>query len=98
VPRYFFHLHNDIDSQDEDGRELPNLDAAHQLAREHARFTFAETIKEEGRANLDHRIDIEDEQGRVVATVRFRDVVKIEDSSREADQLSSRPLSTHCGH
>jgi hypothetical protein len=78
VPKYFFHLHNDVDARDEDGRELPDLAAAHQLARENARFTFAETIREEGRASLDHRIDIEDEDGRVLETVWFRDVVKIE--------------------
>jgi hypothetical protein len=78
VPTYYFHLHNDIDACDEDGRDLPDLDAARQLAKEHARFTFAETIKEDGRANLDHRIDIEDEQGRVLDTVWFRDVVTIE--------------------
>jgi Domain of unknown function (DUF6894) len=78
VPTYFFHLHNDIDARDEDGRDLPDLDAARELAREQARFTFAETIRDEGRANLDHRIDIEDEHGRVLETVRFRDVVKIE--------------------
>jgi hypothetical protein len=78
VPTYYFHLHNDIDARDQEGRDLPDLDAARKLARENARFTFAETIKDEGRANLDHRLDIEDEQGRVLDTVWFRDVVKIE--------------------
>lgn len=78
MPTYFFHLHNDVDVRDGDGREFPDLGAARDLAREYARFTFAETIKETGRVNLDHRIDIEDEEGRVLETVRFRDVVRIE--------------------
>jgi hypothetical protein len=78
VPRYFLYLHNDVDARDEEGKELPDLGAAIDLASRQARFTFAETIKEEGRGNLDHRIDIEDEQGRVLGTVRFGDVVKIE--------------------
>lgn len=78
MPKYFFHLHNDIDVLDEDGKELPDLDAARELARDNVRFTFAETIKEQSRANLDHRIDIEDEDGRVIETVRFGDVVSIE--------------------
>ena len=51
--------------------------------REHAirqaRVTFAETAKVAGRVVLHHRIDIEDEKGSVLGTVRFRDAVKIED-------------------
>ena len=51
--------------------------------REHAirqaRVTFAETAKDEGRVVLHHRIDIEDDKGSVLGTVRFRDAVKIED-------------------
>jgi hypothetical protein len=39
---------------------------------------MAETLKEEGRLNLRHYIDLEDEHGKVLATVRFRDVVAIE--------------------
>jgi hypothetical protein len=39
---------------------------------------MAATLKETGRINLRHHIDIEDEHGKVLATVRFRDVVAIE--------------------
>ena len=77
MPIYYLHLHNDVDVRDE-GQDFPDLDAAIQYARNQARFTFAETVKDEGRVNLDHRIDIEDDNGRVLATVRFRDVVTIE--------------------
>jgi hypothetical protein len=78
VPRYFLHLRNDIDVPDEEGFELPNLDAARVLARENALISLAQTAKDEGRINFSHRIDIEDEQGRILDTVWFRDVVKVE--------------------
>lgn len=49
MPRFYFHLHDDIDAPDEEGAELPNV----QVAREHAihmvKVTFAETVKEHGR-------------------------------------------------
>jgi hypothetical protein len=77
VPFFYFHLHNDVDARDEEGKDLPNLEAARQLALHQARFTLAENIKDSGRLNLDHRIDIEDKQGDVLSTVHFRDVVTI---------------------
>ena len=78
MPRYYFHLYNEVDAPDEEGKEFPDIDSALETARDNARFTFAQTVRDEGRANLDHRIDIEDEQGRVLETVWFRDAVKIE--------------------
>ena len=78
MARYFFHLHNDVDAPDPDGVELPDLESAKQCALRNARFTAAETIKDEGHFIGDHRIDIEDEQGTVLDTVYFRDAVKIE--------------------
>jgi hypothetical protein len=80
MPRFYFHLHNDVDAPDPEGKELPDLDAAREAAVRNARFTFAETVKENGRVNLDHRIDIENEGGLVLDTVWFRDVVTIEGS------------------
>jgi hypothetical protein len=77
VPFFYFHLHNDVDARDEEGKDLPNLDAARQLAIHQARFTLAETIKDSARVNLGHRIDIEDEQGNVLATVHFREALTI---------------------
>ena len=78
MPKFYFHLYNDIVARDDEGKDLLDLDAAREVARDNARFTFAQTLQEEGRANLDHRIDIEDEQGRILGTVWFRDVVRIE--------------------
>lgn len=36
VPRYFFHLHNDVDAPDPDGVELANLDEARAMAMHNA--------------------------------------------------------------
>ena len=79
VPRFYFHLHNDVDALDDEGVELPDLTAARAHAVRQARVTFAETAKDEGRVVLHHRIDIEDVKGVVLSTVRFGDAVKVED-------------------
>ena len=78
MPRYFFHLHNDIDSLDEEGVELPGLEAARAMARRSVQFAAAESVKDEGHLVLDHHIDIADESGAIVETVRFRDVVTVQ--------------------
>jgi hypothetical protein len=78
MPKYYFHLLDDVDTPDEEGKELPDLPSALLYASDQAKFTAAETVKEEGTYNPQHRIDIEDEQGAVLGTVRFADVVKIE--------------------
>ena len=79
MPRFFFHLLNDVDAPDEEGKELPDLDAARNHARQNVRFTAAESLKEQGRVVLSHRIQIEDEEGNVLDTVYFSDVLSIED-------------------
>lgn len=79
VTRYYFHLINDVDAPDEEGIELPDLNAALEYAARNARFTAAESLKDYGRIVLSHRIDIEDERGHVLETVHFADVVKLED-------------------
>jgi hypothetical protein len=78
MPRFYFHLHNDVHVPDPEGKELPNLEAALEYAASNALFTMAETLKEQASINLHHHIDIEDERGQVLATVRFKDVAKIE--------------------
>ena len=78
MPRFYFHLYDDLDAPDEEGVELADLETARGYARRNAVFTAGETIKETGRLVADHRIDIEDEQGNVLDTIYFRDAVKIE--------------------
>lgn len=67
-----------MDVPDAEGRELPDLAAAREEASCQARGLMGEMLKEEAHINLRQRIDIEDEQRRVVATVWFKDVVKVD--------------------
>ena len=84
VPRYYFHLLNDVDAPDADGVELPNLVAAREHAIGSAVFTASETLKEQGRVVLDHRIIIEDANGRALDTVWFTDAIKIESEAGQS--------------
>ncbi len=76
MPRFYFHLHNDVDVPDEGGEELPDLAAARAHAISMARFEVAEAAKV-GRILLSHRIDVEDEHGAVLATVPFSEAVQV---------------------
>ena len=55
---------------------MPDLKAARAHAVRMARFEIAEAAKL-GRIVLSHRIDVEDEDGSVLATVRFGDAVQV---------------------
>ena len=77
MPRYYFQLHNDIDVPDDEGKELPDLNAACDWAACSARMVMGQTLKEEGTISLKHRIDVEDEQHAVLATVWFKDAVQV---------------------
>jgi hypothetical protein len=77
VPRYFFHLYNDLVAKDEEGTELPDLAAAREQAAEHAREMVCASVRE-GHLNLDHRIEVTDEAGKLLLTVTFRDAFTIE--------------------
>lgn len=78
MPKYYFHLHDDLDVPDEDGAELPDLGAAKARAVREARVIMSESLNSEGRIVLSHRIEIKNHDGDVLLTVQFRDVVKIE--------------------
>lgn len=79
MPHYFFHLYNDVDVPDFEGEELANLDAARTYAVKQARALIGDGARRDGRIVLNHRIDIEDVERNVVATVRFADVLNIQD-------------------
>ena len=79
MPRFFFHLHDDLDVPDIEGVECADLTAAHARAICSARSLMCETVQREGRITLHHRIDVEDDRKVVLASVAFRDAVRIED-------------------
>ena len=78
MPRFYFHVFDDLDARDYEGIELRDVNEAIVYATRSAQQLMAETLKDSGAIDLDHRIVVADEQGRVVETVRFRDAVKIE--------------------
>ncbi|HYI40392.1 MAG TPA: hypothetical protein VE053_08750 [Allosphingosinicella sp.] len=77
MPHYFFHLYNDIVTMDEEGVDLPDLEAAHANGIREAREMMLETVAQ-GRINFSHRIDVADELGAVIDSVLFADAVRIE--------------------
>lgn len=79
MPRFYFHLLNDVDAPDEEGKEFPDLETAREHARINVRFTAGEALKEQGRLVLSHRIQIEDGAGKVLDTVYFRHVLSVEE-------------------
>jgi hypothetical protein len=78
VPRYFFHVYDDLIALDEEGVELPNLAAARLNALIGARDLIAAQVKH-GYFVLSHWIDVTGEQGEPVLTVTFRDAVDIKE-------------------
>jgi hypothetical protein len=77
VPHYYFHLYNDTIAMDEEGLDLPDLEAARANGIKEAREMMLEAVAE-GRINLSHRIDIADENGAVVDTVIFAEAITVE--------------------
>ncbi|OWK32310.1 DUF6894 family protein [Sphingomonas mucosissima] len=76
MPIYRFHIVNDIDVPAEEGEELANLAAAHLRAIDYARDLAAMAVRQ-GRLDLAHRIEVEDEQGETLLTVTFGDAVDV---------------------
>ena len=76
MPCYFFHLHNDLQTRDEEGRELASFDAARRAAEEDARHMAAESVRA-GHLQLDHFVEVTAEDGQPLFRVTFGDVVRV---------------------
>ena len=79
MARYYFHLLNDVDARDDEGKEFPDLSVARDYARSNIRFTAGEVLKEQGDLVLSHSIQIEDAERNVLDTLYFRDVLNIKE-------------------
>jgi hypothetical protein len=77
MPKFFFHLHNDVEVADPVGTELPSLDEARAKAVGAARGVMAADIVEAGHITLSHRITIKDALGGELMEVPFRTCVEI---------------------
>jgi hypothetical protein len=76
VPRFYFHLYDDIVTFDEEGRELPSAAAAREEGIKIAREIACSEVLE-GHLGLGHRIEVTDASDGPVATLVFKDVVKL---------------------
>lgn len=76
MPHFHFHVLNDIDAPDSEGQELANLAVAHLKAIDYARDLASASVRQ-GRLDLTHRIDVEDDAGQVLLTVTFGDAIDL---------------------
>jgi len=76
MPRFFFHLYDDTVVLDEEGKELPSLEAARREAARNARHMACAEVLDR-HLGLNHRIEVTDINDAPVTTVLFKDVVKL---------------------
>ena len=76
MPRYHFHLYNDEETQDVEGRLFPDLAAAHADAIRCARSIMGSELTSKGEITLSHWIELETEEGDM-HVVTFGDAVTI---------------------
>lgn len=79
MPRYFFNLYNDEVTRDREGSFFPDGDAARHRAMHEARVLAADSVREHGHLVRSHHIQILDDSGAEIASIRFGDVVSIRD-------------------
>jgi hypothetical protein len=77
VPRFFFHLYDDDEVLDLEGREFPDSDAAIAEAFREARHVAGFVVISDGTLSLSHRIEVADEHGAVLAAISFGEAVKV---------------------
>ena len=78
MPRYYFDLHNDIDTVDEEGVELAGVDDAVGHALREARWMIQASVADTARIDLRHHIDVRDENGNVIYVMHFEDAVTVQ--------------------
>lgn len=76
MARYFFHLHNDIDAPDDEGKEFANDRQALECALDCARDVASASVRR-GNLDLRHFIVCVAEDGREVGIVRFAEAINV---------------------
>ena len=76
MPRYRFHLYDDVETRDFAGREFADIAAARADAIGNARSVMAADIVDKGEITLSHRIELEEDGGEL-HVIAFRDAVTI---------------------
>ena len=76
MPRFFFHVYDDVVAIDDEGMELPDAEAARDAAVAGARALAADQARK-GHLDLSHRIEVKDESGSPVLTLTFDEAVRV---------------------
>jgi hypothetical protein len=76
MPIFYFDLINDLEVRDEEGRELPDVSAARDAAVLEAREMITEAARQ-GELDLNHRIEVRNEEGAVVHVLLYGEAVEI---------------------
>ena len=77
MPRFYFHIHDSFDAEDDEGSELNDAQAARRYALNCVRQLIGDEART-GTLNLRHHIEITDDRGELVDRVCFGDAVTIE--------------------
>ncbi len=76
MPRYFFHVYDDVVAPDDEGMMLPNRQAARLYALSGARDILAAQVKH-GYMVRSHWIDVADDRGEILFSLTFGEAVEI---------------------
>jgi hypothetical protein len=86
MPRYYLNVHNELgETRDEEGHELPDLDAARKEAILGVRSLLVEEAAK-GRMDLRGWLDVTNATGEILLSVPFDKAIEIIQSRREAAQ------------
>lgn len=74
--RFYFNLHNGLETEDQEGVELPDLAAAREVALQSIAAIVAEHIARGGRICLSHSLEVLDEDRRPVLLLPFAELIE----------------------
>ena len=77
MPHYFLNLFNDADSPDHEGTDFADLAAARRAAVAGAREVMADHVMKGRPLNMAHRVEVVDENGKVLAVIPFGELITI---------------------
>ena len=77
MPRFYFHIHNDDVTLDEEGQDLSDIEAARAMAIRSAREMICDEVRD-GRVTLSYRIEVVDADEQPVLTVTYGEAVRVD--------------------
>jgi hypothetical protein len=86
MPLFRFHIYNDVETIDQEGKQFPDLSAARQHAIEGARDLMSAGVQR-GQINLGDWIEVEDENSDVTV-VPFHDALDVLTQRTQASPIS----------